>query len=99
MNPNEEIVEIIKYAEAGKRLNESADYDLLVRELESELASTWRELSETPTTDPVMAKLQGKLRTLESVLGRAHLWVQRRLDYIQSTKPETVTTDGDYDTG
>jgi len=94
-----DIVEIIKFAEAGKRLNDNADFDLLKAELEAELAKTWRALAETPTTDPMIAKLQGEKQRLEWALSRTDLWVQRRLDYIQSTKPETVTTSDDYDTG
>ena len=94
-----DIVEIIKFAEAGKRLNDNADFDLLKVELEAELAKTWRALAETPTTDPMIAKLQGEKQRLEWALSRTDLWVQRRLDYIQSTKPETVTTSDDYDTG
>jgi len=90
---------IIKYADAGKRLLDDADYKLLVEEYEKELAKTWNELAETPTTDPRIAQLQAKKQTLEWAIGRAPEWVRRRIEYIKSKNMPEVTPSEDYDAG
>lgn len=91
--------DVHKYAEAGGRLLENADYELLIESLEEELAKTWKGLAETPTTDPKIAELQAKKQTLELVIGRAPSWVQRRIEFIKSNRMPEVTSDDDYDAG
>ena len=82
----------LPFSEAGKRLLGNDDYKLLVKDLENDLADLWRLLRETPTTDPVIAKIQGKLDKLDDVLGRAQTWINRTsaAAKVIQHKPEPV---------
>jgi hypothetical protein len=85
MDERRELHELIPYSEAGKRLMENADYKLLIRELEKDLAGLWRLLRETPTTDPRLAKIQGELNQLDDIIGRARTWIERTTDHVATT--------------
>jgi len=90
--------DLIPFSEAGKRLLENEDYQLLVSEFEKELADLWRLLRETPTTDPVIAKIQGELNRLETVLGRAQAWINLTTEAAKAIKQRQEPSD-DYLTG
>lgn len=90
--------DLLPFSEAGKRLLKNEDYQLLVSDFEKELADLWRLLRETPTTDPVIAKIQGELNRLESVLGRAQAWINLTAEAAKAIKPRQEPVD-DYLTG
>lgn len=98
MDERREHHDLIPFSEAGRRLLENADYQLLVKELEKDLAKLWRSLRETPTTDPRIAKIQGQLDQLEDMLGRAKMWIDRTANFARLVTPKPIPTD-DYLTG
>jgi hypothetical protein len=101
MNDRERYQGLLKYSEAGRRLMENEDYQLLINEFEKELAATWRALAETPTTDPHLAQLQGELKRLNEIIGRARTWVEQTSEFAKTIiRPaDEVADSDDYNTG
>jgi hypothetical protein len=97
MDERQEYHKALPFIEAGKRLMKNEDYQLLIHELEKELAKSWSLLRDTQTSDPVMAKIQGELNQLDDIIGRARAWVELTTNFA---KTETIQPDpDDYGTG
>ncbi|MHC4648441.1 MAG: hypothetical protein ACYTBJ_23530 [Planctomycetota bacterium] len=99
MDDRRELHELLQYSEAGKRLMENADYKLLIREFEKELAGLWKQLRETPTTDPQIAKIQGQLDQLDEMIGRAREWIERATDFVTTTTQKPKPDLDDFNVG
>jgi hypothetical protein len=97
MDERREYHKVLPLIEAGKRLMKNEDYQLLIHELEKDLAKLWSLLRDTQTSDPVMAKIQGELNRLEDIISRARTWVELTTHFA---KTETIQPDpDDYGTG
>jgi hypothetical protein len=96
MTREEEYHALLQFSEAGKRLMENDDYKLLIHEFEKELAGLWKQLRETPTIDPQIAKIQGQLDQLDEMIGRARAWIERTTDFVQSSIQQPTVESDDF---
>jgi len=82
----------------GRRLLENEDFKKYLDDIDEEWAVKVKALMTTPTTDPVIAKLQAEVQTLESTRLRAKSWIE---DYaaIRNEQQQGQPVTEDYDKG
>lgn len=92
--------EIRGRADLGRKLIENDDVREFLSNLNKEYDDLWVTLRDTATIDPVIAELQGRLRTLESVVKRPLTWIQRAADLNKNRLGENNRLDSeDLDRG
>jgi len=79
-------------AEIARRLLDNDDFNIFLSRFDEEYKKLWDQLKITPTTDPVIAQIQGELKRLESIVGRVYLWFDRAAVINKNRLDETINS-------